>query len=106
MSVIFPLIDTSTRADTIRPHQLLYTAETVAAYVVGAYWDGLANNNMTDEQRAALSPDSEEWRLRVGGSKTQLLGWLVYTVLLWTLKFSWIIYYSRLTYGTMELTWC
>lgn len=72
--------------------------ETVLAYIVGAYWKGLANNSMTDEERAALDPNSEEWRLRVGGSKTQLSGWLDYTVLLWTLKFCWIFYYSRLTY--------
>ncbi|KAL1966218.1 hypothetical protein VTN77DRAFT_4770 [Rasamsonia byssochlamydoides] len=82
---------------------LLYTAETVAAYIVGAYWQGLANNNITDEQRASLDPHSEEWRLRVNGSKTQLLGWLVYTVLLWTLKSCWTIYYSRLTEGIKNM---
>ncbi|PGH08076.1 hypothetical protein AJ79_06076 [Helicocarpus griseus UAMH5409] len=82
---------------------ILYTAETVAAYFVGAYWHGLANNSMTDEQRASLDPKSEEYRLRVNGSITQLLGWLVYTVLLWTLKFCWIFYYSRLTTGVENM---
>lgn len=71
-----------TRGTDSRNEQLLYTAETVAAYCVGAYWHGLANNSMTPEQRAALDPASEEWILRVNGSKTQLMGWLVYTVLL------------------------
>jgi len=52
---------------------------------------------MTPEQRAALDQASEEWMLRVNGSKTQLMGWLVYTVLLWTLKACMIIFYSRLT---------
>ncbi|KAH1501487.1 hypothetical protein KXX06_001228 [Aspergillus fumigatus] len=54
---------------------VVYGLETGAAYCVGAWWKGLANNHMTDDQRAALSPDSEEFRLRVGGSKTQVLGW-------------------------------
>ncbi|KUI60976.1 hypothetical protein VP1G_08129 [Cytospora mali] len=44
---------------------VVHTAESVAAYYVVAYWKGLANNGMTDEQRATLDPNSEEWRLRV-----------------------------------------
>ncbi|GAB1200689.1 hypothetical protein APSETT444_010064 [Aspergillus pseudonomiae] len=54
---------------------VVYGLETGAAYCVGAWWMGMANNAMTDEQRASLSPTSEEYRLRVGGSKTQVLGW-------------------------------
>ncbi|KAG7005189.1 hypothetical protein G7Y79_00021g050560 [Physcia stellaris] len=81
----------------------LYSAETVAAYVVGAYWKGLANNSMTAEQRAALNPTSEEWRLRVKGSQNQLFGWLVYTVLLWTLKTCMLIFFSRLTEGVRAM---
>lgn len=53
---------------------------------------------MTPEERAALDPQSEEYRLRVGGSKNQLAGWLTYTTLLWTLKACMLIFYSRLTY--------
>jgi hypothetical protein len=60
-------------------------------------WHGLANNGMTDEERAALDPNSEEWALRVGGSKTQLVGWPLYTLLLWLLKLSMNIFYIRLT---------
>lgn len=60
-------------------------------------WHGLANNGMTDEERAALDPNSEEWALRVGGSKTQLVGWSLYTLLLWLLKLSMNIFYIRLT---------
>lgn len=41
-----------------------YTAEIVLAYTVGARFYGLANNAMTDEQRAALSPDSDEYKWR------------------------------------------
>lgn len=77
---------------------VVYGLETGAAYSVGAKWKGLANNSMTDEQRMALSPDSEEWWLRVGGSKTQVMGWSLYTLLLWLLKSCMSIFYSRLTW--------
>ncbi|KAL2366423.1 hypothetical protein RJZ56_000682 [Blastomyces dermatitidis] len=42
-----------------------YTIETALAYSVGNVAKGLANNGMTDEQRAALSPGSPEHRLRL-----------------------------------------
>lgn len=76
---------------------VVYGLETGAAYSVGAKWKGLANNSMTDAQRAALSRGSEEWWLRVGGSKTQVMGWSLYTLLLWLLKLCMSIFYSRLT---------
>lgn len=59
---------------------------------------GLTNGNMTAEERASLPQDSQEYRFRVYGSKTQLMGWVVYTVLLWTLKTCMLVFYSRLTY--------
>jgi hypothetical protein len=77
----------------------VYTAESVAAYAVVQFWKGLSNNGMTDEQRAALDPNSEEWILRVDGSKTHVLGLLLYTTLLWLLKGCWVVYYGRLTGG-------
>lgn len=52
---------------------------------------------MTDEQRRTLDPESHEYWLRVGGSKTQLVGWGLYTLLLWTLKLCMCHFYSRLT---------
>ncbi|KAK2007305.1 hypothetical protein LZ32DRAFT_695486 [Colletotrichum eremochloae] len=82
---------------------LVYTAESVAAYFVVAYWKGLANNGMTDEQRAAVDPASEEWQLRVNGSKTHVIGLLLYTTLLWILKGCWVVYYSRLTDGVHNM---
>ncbi|KAF0329418.1 integral membrane protein pth11-like protein [Colletotrichum asianum] len=82
---------------------LVYTAESVAAYFVVAYWKGVANNGMTDEERAALSPSSEEYMLRVNGSKTHVIGLLLYTTLLWLLKGCWVIYYSRLTDGVHKM---
>jgi hypothetical protein len=75
----------------------VYGLETAAAYMVGAWFKGLANNAMTDEQRVNLPADSEEYRLRVGGSKIQVAGWSLYTLLLWLLKTCMAIFYSRLT---------
>ena len=48
---------------TVR-RKIAYSAETALAYSVGAYWKGLANNGMTDEQRRLLDPNSEEFMLR------------------------------------------
>ncbi|KAF9761040.1 hypothetical protein IL306_003981 [Fusarium sp. DS 682] len=44
-----------------------YTIETALAYTVGARFRGLTNSGMTEEERKALSPDSEEytWRLNI-----------------------------------------
>ncbi|KAI1767222.1 hypothetical protein GGR53DRAFT_518623 [Hypoxylon sp. FL1150] len=76
-----------------------YAVETSLAYSVGAVAQGLANNGMTDEQRAALSPDSAEFSTRVVGSKIQIAGWSSYSVLLWSLKASLLVFYMRLTAG-------
>ncbi|RAH59258.1 hypothetical protein BO85DRAFT_418546 [Aspergillus piperis CBS 112811] len=82
---------------------VVYGLETGAAYCVSAWWKGLANNAMTDAERAALSPTSEEYHLRVGGSKTQVLGWSLYTTLLWLLKSCMAVFYSRLTAGLINM---
>ncbi|KAI0189224.1 hypothetical protein F4808DRAFT_467553 [Astrocystis sublimbata] len=84
---------------------LTYTAESVAAYLVVAYWQGLANNDMTDEQRALLNPGSREYFLRQSGSKTHVAGLLLYTTLLWLLKSCWLVYYSRLINGLSQHGW-
>lgn len=75
-----------------------YGLETGAAYEVGHLFHGLANNGMTAEYRAALSPDSEEYSLRTGGSKLQIIGWNVYSLILWSLKLCMCVFYGRLTY--------
>lgn len=54
---------------------------------------------MTDEQRRLLDPASEEYRLRVNGSKTQVAGWSTYTFLLWIVKAAMCTFYLRLTDG-------
>jgi hypothetical protein len=46
------------------PAQVLYTVETTLAYNVGHVAQGLANNSMTDAQRADLDPSSDEYHFR------------------------------------------
>ncbi|KAF7555359.1 hypothetical protein G7Z17_g2228 [Cylindrodendrum hubeiense] len=38
--------------------------ETFLGYTIGTWYHGLTNSGMTDEQRAALSPDSDEYKRR------------------------------------------
>ncbi|KAJ5638171.1 hypothetical protein N7490_008050 [Penicillium lividum] len=82
---------------------VVYGLETAAAYMVGAWFGGLANNSMTDEERTTLSPTSHEYHLRVGGSKVQVAGWSLYTLLLWLLKTCMAIFYARLTAGLVNM---
>ncbi|PHH86633.1 hypothetical protein CDD83_9951 [Cordyceps sp. RAO-2017] len=72
------------------------TVSTAIGYLVSAEANGLANSGMTPLERATLSPDSEEYRLRVEGSKLHFSGWILYTALLWILKTCWLFYYKRL----------
>ncbi|KAK4150035.1 hypothetical protein C8A00DRAFT_37367 [Chaetomidium leptoderma] len=76
-----------------------YSIETYLAYSVGAFWKGLANNAMTDEERRLLDPNGEEYQLRVNGSKTQVAGWSTYTFLLWVIKAAMCTFFLRLTDG-------
>ncbi|KAL2757019.1 hypothetical protein ACRALDRAFT_1081040 [Sodiomyces alcalophilus JCM 7366] len=76
-----------------------YGIESGLAYSVGAWAKGLANNGMTDEERAALSPDDPEYQLRVMGSIIQLCGWSSYAMVLWSLKSALLVLYMRLTNG-------
>ncbi|KAL8769247.1 MAG: hypothetical protein Q9209_004748 [Squamulea sp. 1 TL-2023] len=89
--------------EAIDEMQGLYSAETALAYFVGVRWKGLANSGMTPEQRAALNPNDLEYKHRVGGSKNQIIGWLTYTTLLWTLKTCMLIFFSRLTDGVHNM---
>ncbi|KAK0651470.1 hypothetical protein B0T16DRAFT_453931 [Cercophora newfieldiana] len=82
---------------------IVYTAESVMGYLVVAYWKGLANNAMTDEQRATLDPDSQEYMQRVNGFKTHVVG-MLYNTVLWLLKGCWAVYYARLTDGVHRMT--
>ncbi|KAH7382760.1 hypothetical protein DE146DRAFT_669791 [Phaeosphaeria sp. MPI-PUGE-AT-0046c] len=77
----------------------IYTAQCTLGYNVGAAARGLANNGMTDEQRAALQIDDPEYGWRVLGSKIQVAGWTTAACLLWTLKLCMTFFYLRLTNG-------
>jgi len=74
-----------------------YAIETALAYTVGAQFLGLTYSGMTDEERKALSPDSDEYARRVGGSKIQIAGWIVYASVLWLVKAALCAFYFRLT---------
>lgn len=76
-----------------------WSIEAVLRWNVGARWHGLANNGMTDQQRAVLSPESQEYKWRVNGCKTQLMGWAAYPFQLWCLKAAMCAFYLRLTEG-------
>lgn len=83
---------------TLLSPQICFILETIAAYLVGARFEGLTNSFMTTEQRATLDPASAEWSNRVAGSKIQIIGWSLYVAILWLIKFSLAIFYGRLTY--------
>lgn len=72
--------------------------ETVAAHLVLAKLNGLTNSYMTPEERAAVVLDSQEYNYRVWGSKIQVIGWSLYVMILWLVKLSIAVFYSRLTY--------
>ncbi|KAJ6442879.1 triacylglycerol lipase-like protein [Purpureocillium lavendulum] len=78
---------------------VFYTAQAALAYSVGTIAHGLANNGMTDAERAALSPDSDEFRFRVAGCKIQVSGWTLYSALIWSFKLSMLFFFIRLTEG-------
>ncbi|KFY16447.1 hypothetical protein V492_01333 [Pseudogymnoascus sp. VKM F-4246] len=77
----------------------LYTTQSTLAFFAVNHGQGLANNSMSDDQRAALSPSSEEYELRVFGSKIQVVGWTCYCCLIFTLKIAVLFFYMRLTEG-------
>jgi hypothetical protein len=73
-----------------------------AIYVVSGA-KGLTNSYMTDDERASLSPDSEEYAHRVLGSKIQVFGWPLYVAALWSVKACVAVFYSRLTNNLAHL---
>ncbi|KAF4467059.1 integral membrane PTH11 [Fusarium albosuccineum] len=76
-----------------------YSIETSMAYFVGNVFHGLSNSNMTPAQRAALDSESTEFKWRVGGSKSQVTGWVMYSTVLWVIKSALCAFYLRLTGG-------
>ncbi|KAF3492372.1 uncharacterized protein GIQ15_01889 [Arthroderma uncinatum] len=78
---------------------VLYAVQSTLGYSVGNLAHGLANNIMSDKERALLEVGSPEYEFRVIGSKIQISGWTVYTFLISMLKFSMLAFYIRLTEG-------
>ncbi|KAH7160494.1 hypothetical protein B0J13DRAFT_434178 [Dactylonectria estremocensis] len=79
-----------------------YTAETTLSYQVSSTFNGLSNSDMTREERASLSPSSDEYRMRVSGSKVQLVIWVMWLTIMWMIKASICVFYGRLTAGIRE----
>ncbi|KAJ6789417.1 hypothetical protein PWT90_03647 [Aphanocladium album] len=79
--------------------QVFYTAQTSLGYNIGHAADGMANNGMTDAQRANLDPGSDEYMKRVIGSKIQVAGWSTYVCLMTGLKLSMLFFLTRLMFG-------
>lgn len=50
--------------DRTAPTKILYGGETASNYLFVKFSQGLANNDMTDEERAALDPNSQEFNMR------------------------------------------
>lgn len=80
-----------------------YVILTAEVYVIGVTAVGIANDSMTNEYRARLAndgPGSQEFGLRVLGSKVQLAAWISYSLVLWLLKGSLLCFFVvRLTEG-------
>lgn len=79
--------------------QAIFAVEVSLAYLVGARYGGFTNSYMTPEQRASLDPNSDEYHFRIMGSKIQVAGWNLYAMVLWLIKGSLAVFYSRLTYA-------
>ncbi|KAG8168529.1 hypothetical protein KVR01_001278 [Diaporthe batatas] len=75
---------------------ILYGGETASNYLFVKFSQGLANNDMTDEERAALDPNSDEFSMRERGSKANFASWPQYALIMWSLKAAMCVYYLRL----------
>lgn len=82
---------------------VFYTAQSTLAFFDVNVYGGIANNSMTDEERAALSPTSIEYHNRVMGSKIQVAGWTTYLLLIFFLRVCMLFFYKRLTVSLYPL---
>ncbi|KFA77753.1 hypothetical protein S40288_00421 [Stachybotrys chartarum IBT 40288] len=74
-----------------------FASEIAVAFVSGNRFHGLLNSGMTDEERAGLLPESQEFLDRVNGSKFQIVAWCIYATIVWTIKASLCAFYFRMT---------
>ncbi|PSR83420.1 hypothetical protein BD289DRAFT_370042, partial [Coniella lustricola] len=86
-----------------------YAVLALNVFTIDVVAEGLSNNGMTDEHRWLLANDgtySQEYQLRVLGSKAQLVKWFLYALTLWLLKGSLLYFFSAwVGAGFLLLTW-
>ncbi|KAI8962938.1 hypothetical protein F5Y11DRAFT_346966 [Daldinia sp. FL1419] len=95
-----------------------YAALTATTHFSLVQYQGLANSDMTPDQRASLAPESKEYQQRVFGSKLELVERIVYTIVLWLTKVAMLVFSQRLTsrlgaytkrirfgFGLLGVTW-
>uniref|UniRef100_A0A0D2YH04 Uncharacterized protein n=1 Tax=Fusarium oxysporum (strain Fo5176) TaxID=660025 RepID=A0A0D2YH04_FUSOF len=88
----------STNTKCVVLGSIVFIAQTVAADLVVAKFQGLTNSYMTNEERANIDIHGQEHYNRVWGSKIQVMGWSLYACILWSLKVCVTAFYGRLTY--------
>lgn len=59
-------------------------------------------NSMSDAQRQAITPGSSEWTDRTIAGKMFVGAWVAYITMIWSLKASILVFYSRLTERLQE----
>ncbi|KAI0892513.1 hypothetical protein F4806DRAFT_499920 [Annulohypoxylon nitens] len=74
-----------------------YSALAACTYTAQVTCQGLANDDMTDEQREALDPNSAEYSMRVLGAKIEIVSRVLYIVVLWLTKAAMLAFCRRLT---------
>ncbi|KAI1214265.1 uncharacterized protein F4807DRAFT_468184 [Annulohypoxylon truncatum] len=76
---------------------LMYSVLAACTQVAVVKCKGLANDDMTPEQRASLDPEGEEYALRVLGAKIEIVSRVLYLVVLWMTKAAMLAFCRRLT---------
>ncbi|KAI0380646.1 hypothetical protein F5Y04DRAFT_281673 [Hypomontagnella monticulosa] len=76
---------------------LAYSAQAACTYAELVTANGLANDGMTPDERMLLSPDSEEYAMRVLGSKLEVVTRVQYITVLWLTKAAMLAFCQRLT---------
>lgn len=87
--------------------RLAYPLTRLTVYIIGVIAGGMANDGLSDAQRAAIvsDPDGQEFHLRTFGSMAQIAKLLIYAFVLWTLKASLLYNFAiRLTVSSFSTT--
>ncbi|KAI1090919.1 hypothetical protein F5B19DRAFT_503463 [Rostrohypoxylon terebratum] len=76
---------------------ITYSALAACTYVAQVTCQGLANDDMTNDQRQSLDPNSAEYFMRVLGSKIEVVSRVLYIVVVWLTKAAMLAFCQRLT---------